>query len=49
MATKQKGNRKIGRQKKKNLRKGNPTSQFVRGLISFDQYVKLNNNKVTKW
>jgi len=37
---KQNGSRKIGRQKKKKLRKGNAISQYVRGLISFDQYLK---------
>lgn len=41
MATKQKGNRKIGRQKKKMLRKGSPISQYVRGIIEFDKYSKL--------
>ena len=48
MAQKQKGNRKIGRQKRKNLRKGNPISQYVRGLITFDQYYKQSNNGAKK-
>jgi hypothetical protein len=32
--------RKAGREKGKKLRKGNGISKYVRGLITFDQYVK---------
>lgn len=32
--------RKAGREKKKRLSKGSPISMYVRGLISFDQYVR---------
>lgn len=42
---KQKGNRKIGRQKKKNLRHGNAISQYVRGLITFEAYRKKAGDK----
>jgi hypothetical protein len=48
MAQKAKGNRKIGRQKKKKLRRGNPESQYVRGQITFDQYQKLTKVKSSK-
>jgi hypothetical protein len=49
MAQKQSKGRKIGRQKKKNLRKGSPISQYVRKLIAFDQYQKLEGQKTNKW
>lgn len=35
-----KGAKKHGREKKKKLRSGSAISQYVRGKISFDQYVK---------
>lgn len=50
MAKKAKGgnSKKIGRQKKKNLRRGSPVSQYARGLITFDQYLKLTGIKASK-
>lgn len=35
-----KGSRKVGRQKAKKLRNGSAISQYVRGRIDFNQYVK---------
>lgn len=43
-----KGSRKAGRQKKKNMRRGNAESLYVRGLINFDQYQKLTKVKSSK-
>lgn len=47
MAQKQKGGKKVGRQKRKNLRRGSLISQYVRGLIKFDQYTKGEFKKKT--
>lgn len=40
MATKQGGSKKSGRQNRKNLRKGSPISQYVKGKITFEEYAK---------
>jgi len=36
-----KASKKAGREKNKRLRKNSPTSLYVKGRISFEQYVKL--------
>lgn len=43
-----KGSKKHHREKKKRIRRGSLISQYVRNLISFDQYARGSNLKATK-
>jgi hypothetical protein len=48
MAKKQKGSRKVGREKAKRKRSGSAISQYVRGKITFEQYVKMGGLNTSK-